>query len=79
MAATPAVPAPARKGLSGFLVVNWWLWGGAVAINMVVWLLVSIGGPEPAYFWPMWVAGPWGALLTVWTLAEQGHRRRKFG
>lgn len=79
VAATPAVPAPARKGLSGFLVVNWWLWGGAVAINMVVWLLVSIGGPEPAYFWPMWVAGPWGALLTVWTLAEQGHRRRKSG
>lgn len=70
---------PVRKGMSGFLVVNWWLWGCAVAINLVVWFLVSVSSPEPTYFWPMWVAGPWGALLGVWTAAEHERRRRKAG
>jgi hypothetical protein len=70
---------PPRKRMSGFLVVNWWLWGCAVAINLVVWFLVSVSGPEPAYFWPMWVAGPWGALLGVWTAAEHEVRRHKAG
>ena len=78
-AAKTAQPAKPRTGMSGFLVVNWWLWGCAVAINLVVWFLVSISGPEPAYFWPMWVAGPWGALLGVWTAAEREVRRRKAG
>jgi hypothetical protein len=27
----------------------------------------------------MWVAGPWGALLGVWTAAEREVRRRKAG
>jgi hypothetical protein len=75
---TTAQPArPARTGMSGFLLVNWWLWGCAVAINLVVWFLVSVSGPEPAYFWPMWVAGPWGALLGIWTAAEHAARSRK--
>ncbi|MGH8824655.1 MAG: DUF1707 SHOCT-like domain-containing protein [Jiangellaceae bacterium] len=79
-AAKSAQPVkPARQGMSGFLVANWWVWGCAVAINLVVWFLVSISSPEPAYFWPMWVAGPWGAVLAVCTAAEHGVRRRKAG
>ncbi|MGH8775157.1 MAG: DUF1707 SHOCT-like domain-containing protein [Jiangellaceae bacterium] len=74
VAAPVARPA---KGLSGFLTFNWWAWGCAVAINLVVWLLVSIGNGSVSYFWPMWVAGPWGALLAVWTLAENERRNRK--
>jgi hypothetical protein len=79
-ARTAQLTKPARKGMSGFLVVNWWLWACAVAINLVVWTLVAITNSEGApFFWPMWVAGPWGALLGVWTAAEREGRRRKAG
>jgi hypothetical protein len=46
----------------------------AVSVNVVIWLLVAITS-GPVYFWPMWVAGPWGAVLLVLTVAERGRRR----
>jgi hypothetical protein len=72
------VPAPAerpsvRRGdrdLRG----AWAAWGVAVAVNVVIWLLVAVTS-GPVYFWPMWVAGPWGAVLLVLTVAERGRRR----
>lgn len=47
---------------------NWLLgiWSGwliAVTVNVVIWALVSISNGEAVYFWPMWVAGPLGAVL----------------
>jgi hypothetical protein len=75
-----AAPVPRRPpGPSRFLRANWWAWSGAVAINLVIWVLVAITGPEVPHFWPMWVAGPWGALLAVWTLADNDRRRRRQG
>jgi hypothetical protein len=47
-----------------------------VSVNLVVWTLLAVAGPDIPYFWPMWVAGPWGALLAVWTLADNDRRRR---
>ena len=47
------------------------VWGSyvpVVAITVVIWLISSIAARDPLYFWPMWVAGPWGALL-VWQTA----------
>ena len=41
------------------------IWLTAVCINLVVWLMVSISGGEPAYFWPMWVAGPAGPACSA--------------
>lgn len=69
--AAPAVPAatggshPVRKRSGGdkAMAVAWSVWGSVVAINLVVWLLVSVTSAEAAYFWPIWVAGPWGAVL----------------
>lgn len=52
----------------------WAAWGVAVSVNVVIWLLVAITS-GPVYFWPMWVAGPWGAVLLVLTVAERGRRR----
>lgn len=48
----------------------WVTWAGAVSINLVIWLMVSLSNGEPVYFWPMWVAGPWGAVLVVGTVAR---------
>jgi hypothetical protein len=30
---------------------------------VVVWVLVSLTSGHLAYPWPLWVAGPWGAVL----------------
>ena len=48
----------------------WVTWAGAVSINLVIWVMVSLSNGEPVYFWPMWVAGPWGAVLVVGTVAR---------
>ena len=44
-------------------------WVLAVAVNVLIWALVSLGKGEPAYPWWIWVAGPWGAFLLVSALA----------
>jgi Domain of unknown function (DUF1707) len=46
----------------------WDSWAGAVAICVAIWGVISLISLEPLYFWPGWVAGPWGAVLLVQTL-----------
>lgn len=70
--ARPAAAPPARRKTGGALTAAWWVWATVVSINLVIWLLVSIGSSGPVYFWPIWVAGPWGAVLLVTTLASRG-------
>jgi len=36
-----------------------------VGITTVIWLVSSIAAQDLLYFWPVWVAGPWGVLL-IW-------------
>ncbi|MGW4473890.1 DUF1707 SHOCT-like domain-containing protein [Nonomuraea sp. NPDC004354] len=52
---------PAQSGMHSGMKGAWAAWASAVAVTSVIWLLTDFGG----YFWPMWVAGPWGALLLV--------------
>jgi len=65
-AAKPAVAAP-RCGVFGRLPgpirVLWTIWLIAVSVNVVVWLLVSVTTASLIYPWPLWVAGPYGAVL----------------
>ncbi|WP_298327242.1 DUF1707 domain-containing protein [Haloactinopolyspora sp.] len=74
-----SVTPPANRGgtmrrlVRGTLNAAWWFYGVAVAINLTVWLLVSMGDGFPEYFWPAWVAGPWGVVLAT---AELTYRRR---
>jgi hypothetical protein len=70
-----STPVPARRddGLRG----AWAAWFLAVSINVVIWVLVSISSGDPVYFWPMWVAGPWGAGLLVLTAGSRVKRRRR--
>ncbi|HLL66078.1 MAG TPA: DUF1707 domain-containing protein [Micromonosporaceae bacterium] len=58
----------------------WRAWIVAVSINLVIWLLVSVSAEDgPVHFWPMWVAGPWGAVLLATTVTElmAGEPRRR--
>ena len=52
-------------GLPGVLRVLWATWLTAVAINVVVWALVSGTTGHLIYPWPLWVAGPYGAALVA--------------
>jgi Domain of unknown function (DUF1707) len=72
--AAPAVPA-GRRTLPGVLVVLWTVWAGVFGINLVVWVLVSLGNGRPDSFWPMWLLVPATVLLVV-TGAVRALRRR---
>ncbi|MBO0841448.1 MAG: DUF1707 domain-containing protein [Sciscionella sp.] len=81
----PSVRAPQMRptavspggfaSLPGALRAAWSVWFVAVSINLVIWLLVSIGNGDLEYFWPMWVAGPWGAVLFASSAATLAGRR----
>ncbi len=47
----------------------WLTYAAVVAVNLLIWLIVSVGNGEITYFWPIWVAGPWGVILLFRTLA----------
>jgi hypothetical protein len=49
------LPAPLRAA--------WIAWGTIVSVNVVIWVLVSASTGHLIYPWPVWVAGPWGAVL----------------
>jgi hypothetical protein len=64
-ATTTTAPAgPARSGMPGWLLASWGSWLSTSLICFVVWLLTSPGG----YPWPLWVAGPMGAILLARTV-----------
>jgi hypothetical protein len=65
-ATAPPTAAARRGGLAGLpaaLKVLWTIWLTAVSVNVVVWALVSGTTGHLAYPWPVWVAGPYGAVL----------------
>jgi DUF1707 SHOCT-like domain len=62
----PVIAGPqtaAGAGLPTVLKILWTIWLTAVSVNVVVWALVSGTGGHLAYPWPVWVAGPYGAVL----------------
>jgi hypothetical protein len=55
------------------LQVLWTIWGSVVAVNLTVWVLVSLGNGVPDTFWPMWLLVP-GAVLMAVTLSVRAAR-----
>lgn len=84
-AAAPPAPlqarpsaAVARHGFAGLptpLKVLWTIWGAIVAVNVVIWVLASATTAHLIYPWPVWVAGPWGAILLAVTFGVTHIRR----
>jgi hypothetical protein len=80
-----AAPAPARPaevdrsgwfaGLPKPLKIAWTAWTIAVSVNVVVWVLVCITATSFIYPWPLWVAGPWGAVLLAISATTSASRR----
>ena len=59
------------------LKVLWTIWLAAVSVNVVVWTLVSRTGGHLAYPWPIWVAGPYGAVLFAVSAGAKLFRRSR--
>lgn len=65
-----AAACPAITGRRGILAampcplrVLWAIWLAAVLANVVIWALVCVTTGSLIYPWPLWVAGPYGAIL----------------
>jgi hypothetical protein len=46
----------------------WASWLTTALIVLTIWAATSIGSGEWIYPWPIWVIGPWGAVLVAQTL-----------
>jgi hypothetical protein len=49
----------------------WRNWAVTAAIVLTVWIATALGSPDLPYFWPIWVIGPWGAVLLAQTLGRR--------
>jgi hypothetical protein len=67
----PVVPsAGADRGLTvRWLAHVWDGYFGTVAVVVAIWAVICLMSQDLLYFWPGWVAGPWGAVLLVSTIS----------
>ncbi|MFV2105824.1 DUF1707 SHOCT-like domain-containing protein [Micromonospora sp. LOL_015] len=73
---TDGLPAELTPGPDGrypgatrrWLVNEWDGYGAAVGITIAIWAVTCVMTQNLLYFWPGWVAGPWGAVLLVTTV-----------
>jgi len=58
-------------GLGSDLRAAWtsWLVTGVLVVG--IWLVSMLGSGELQYPWPVWVVGPWGAVLLARTVGER--------
>ncbi|MCZ7378358.1 DUF1707 SHOCT-like domain-containing protein [Micromonospora sp. WMMC250] len=74
--AAPAVGAPdggpgpvVTRGVNArWLAEVWMPYLNVIAIVVTIWAVTSLLSRDLLYFWPVWVAGPWGAVLLVRTV-----------
>jgi hypothetical protein len=89
-ASRPASAPPAQVGAPGSrgdAHSSWRAWLTTSLIVVTVWLATSLAAWELHYFWPIWVIGPWGAVLLAQTLTGSsrsggdttGEQHRKLG
>ena len=64
-------------GLPVVLKVLWTTWLVAVSVNVVVWALVTDPAGRLSDPWPLWVAGPYGAVLVAVSAAVTLFRRSR--
>lgn len=66
----PVQPAEVYAGATRrWLAETWDGYFGVVAVCVAIWAVISVMASDVIYFWPGWVAGPWGAVLLVTTVA----------
>jgi hypothetical protein len=74
-------PAPATSvGTWHGDTTSWRSWATTSLIVLTIWAATSLASWEFLYFWPVWVIGPWGAVLLARTITGnrddgKDHRR----
>jgi hypothetical protein len=72
LAATEAAVAKERRDMRS----AWASWLGVGVLVNIIWFATWMGnGPAP-YYWPIWVIGPWGGGMLIWTLSSKAERPR---
>lgn len=70
--ASGAGPAGGAAGepaaVRGWLAAYWRPWTTVVSICVAIWAVTALVSFSLPYFWPFWVAVPWGAVLAVRTI-----------
>ncbi|MET8528804.1 DUF1707 domain-containing protein [Micromonospora sp. NPDC005172] len=68
-----------RRVTARWLAEVWLPYLRVIAVVVTVWAVTSLLSGELLYFWPVWVAGPWGAVLAIRTVAglTRGEPRRE--
>ncbi|SCE92449.1 protein of unknown function [Micromonospora coriariae] len=61
-------PVPAGGVAARWLAEMWFPYLKVIAIVVTIWAVTSVLSRDLLYFWPAWVAGPWGAVLVVHTV-----------
>ncbi len=54
---------------------SWRGWLTTSLIVLTIWAATSLASWEFNYFWPIWVIGPWGAVLLAQTLTKRNDDR----
>jgi hypothetical protein len=49
---------------------SWRAWATTSVTVLAVYLVIAVASWELSYFWPIWVIGPWGAVLLAQTLTR---------
>jgi hypothetical protein len=65
------VPGPDGRypgATRNWLAETWNGYFGVVTIVVTIWAVTSLVSAEWLYFWPIWVGGPWGAVLLLSTV-----------
>ncbi|MDM4720809.1 DUF1707 domain-containing protein [Micromonospora sp. WMMA1363] len=57
--------SPGGSATARWLAGVWEPWLKAVPVVVAIWAVSSLLAADVLYFWPGWVAGPWGAVLLV--------------
>ena len=53
---------------------SWRAWLSTSLIVVTIWAITSLASWEFHYFWPIWVIGPWGAVLLAQSLTGADRR-----
>ena len=56
---------------------SWRAWLSTALIVITIWAATSLASWEIHYFWPVWVIGPWGAVLLAQTITGGRGDREK--
>jgi hypothetical protein len=65
--AKPVAPVVAHQ-TAAWLQMMWGSWVPVAVITTVIWMISSVSSNHLIYYWPVWVIGPWAAILVMATV-----------